>query len=80
MTGEATDPKLTGLLKAKTSLPILIGSGIDTQNLPQFRGSDGVIVGSSLKQNGYWMNSLDEDKVSEFIEAAAKINCKRADA
>ena len=71
MTGEPTDSQIIRPLKSKTSLPILIGSGVDRENLSEFYRADGMIVGSSLKQNGIWMNSLDETRVSEFMKAAA---------
>ncbi len=50
--------------------PLLVGSGVTSENLSLCaRYADGVIVGSSLKQGGYWENPLDEERVEKLAEA-----------
>lgn len=48
---------------------LLIGSGVSLENLALCRHyADGVIVGSSLKKNGYWENALDEERLGTFMK------------
>lgn len=47
---------------------LLIGSGVSVDNLALCRHyADGVIVGSSLKKQGYWENVLDEKRLEQFM-------------
>lgn len=51
-------------------IKLLIGSGVSLENLAFCRHyADTVIVGSSLKQNGYWENDLDEERLNQFMKA-----------
>lgn len=51
-------------VRAAVSLPVLVGSGVDEQNIDRFKASaDALIIGSSLKVNGLWSNELDREKV-----------------
>jgi membrane complex biogenesis BtpA family protein len=72
-TGKACDP--ADVLAAEAAcpdLPILIGSGVTPGAC---RGllehADGLIVGSAIKQNGFWENPLDEARCREMVEAVA---------
>ncbi|MBO4511853.1 MAG: hypothetical protein J5746_03730 [Victivallales bacterium] len=50
-------------------LPLLVGSGVSEKNLAMCsRYADGMIIGSSLKANGYWECELDEERVARFME------------
>ena len=50
-------------------LPLLVGSGVSEKNLAMCsRYVDGMIIGSSLKANGYWECELDEERVVRFME------------
>ena len=49
-------------------LPILIGSGITLKNIDKYWYlADGFIIGSYFKKDGYWKNSLDKNRINEFI-------------
>ncbi|MEM8952935.1 MAG: BtpA/SgcQ family protein [Verrucomicrobiota bacterium] len=49
---------------------ILVGSGADAGNVGELlEYADGVIVGTSLKEEGETMNRVDEAKVRELVEA-----------
>jgi uncharacterized protein len=49
---------------------LLVGSGVSVKNIPLCKKyADGVIVGSSLKKNGYWECPLDEDRLERFVDA-----------
>lgn len=49
---------------------LLVGSGVSVDNLEACgRHADGLIVGSSLKRNGYWECPLDPERVRQFMDA-----------
>lgn len=54
--------------KEKVSLPIFVGSGINTKNVEELLGAaDGAIVGSFFKKDGFWKNEIDQTRVKEFM-------------
>ena len=54
-----------------TSLPVLVGSGVDADNIAQIlTRASAVIVASSLKKDGVWWNPVDPEKVRRFVTAA----------
>jgi hypothetical protein len=71
-------------VRETTTLPVVVGSGVRVDNLREiFRYADGVIVGSSIKRNGVWHQSMDEaalhamtaerDRIAETDDAAAEL-------
>jgi len=55
------------------ALPILVGSGVTTQNIAaMFRHADALIVGSSLKRGGHWTGPLDPKRCAATVKAADK--------
>lgn len=75
VTGQATGkpPARADVIEAKaqSSLPVLLGSGVDAANLAQFRPvADGFIIGSTFKQGGRWQNAVDPARVRAFMKAA----------
>lgn len=77
ITGAHTgDPASEGdLIEASGScdLPILVGSGVTTDNLAaMFKHADGLIVGSSLKRGGHWAGPLDPKRCAAIVKAADK--------
>ena len=59
-TGSATEPGEIRSIQAGTSLPVLVGSGMDVDNAAELISvADGAIVGSSLKYGGTWWNPVD---------------------
>ena len=70
-TGHPPTPEDVLAAKAKTKLPVLLGSGVDQDNIRKFREvADGFIVGSACKQNGRWDQPLEAKRVAEFLHAA----------
>jgi membrane complex biogenesis BtpA family protein len=62
-------------VKKSVKIPVLVGSGVTLKNLESYLNiSDGLIVGSYFKKNGYWENGLDYDRISTFME---KVNSLR---
>lgn len=68
VTGEA--PKVADVQEAKSNchLPVFLGSGISTNNIEQFRNeADGFIIGSAFKVDGLWSNTVDPNRVTQFV-------------
>lgn len=58
-------------IAAATKLPLLVGSGVDKNNIVDILArTNGVIVASSLKHGGVWWNPVDIERVREFCAAA----------
>jgi membrane complex biogenesis BtpA family protein len=57
--------------KAHSALPVIIGSGMDAENIGQFLPvADGFIVGSCFKQGGRWDHPVDAARVRAFMKRA----------
>jgi membrane complex biogenesis BtpA family protein len=68
-TGEEADIEELKTVKESTHLPVLIGSGINIENIDKyFSVADGFIVGSYFKQGGLAENFIDEERVKELSE------------
>jgi membrane complex biogenesis BtpA family protein len=69
-----SEPDFAWLQEAKdavgTEVPVLLNTGAREENIPKFWPiADGVIVGSSLKVDGYTWNPVDYDRVDRFMDA-----------
>ena len=72
-TGDAAALDEVRGIAAHTNLPVVIGSGITAGNIGELLPAcDGVIVASSVKDNGRWWGRVDAAKVRELTAAAAK--------
>jgi membrane complex biogenesis BtpA family protein len=72
MTGDAPDiEKIRAAKKMAKDCPVLIGSGATEENVGAFLAvADGVIVGSSIKENGRIEEAVDVERVRRFVKAA----------
>jgi len=74
MTGDA--PALDKVRRAKElapETPLLLGSGVDEHNVAAFLSvADGVIVGSSIKEDGQVARPVDPDRVRRLVAAARR--------
>lgn len=73
ITGKSTADKadISELLETRKAikLPILIGSGITTENISKYWNyADGFIVGSHFKEKGNWQNPVSRERVLQFVE------------
>jgi membrane complex biogenesis BtpA family protein len=73
-----TEPDITWLREAKEAVgdtvPVFLNTGAKVQNIRQFlKIADGVIVGSSLKVDGYTWNPVDEARVKAFVAAVKEV-------
>jgi len=64
-TGRPADPLEVRATGEAVGIPTLVGSGITPQNMASFAGADGLIVGSSVKEDGLWFHRLDEGRVRQ---------------
>ncbi len=69
-----SEPDISWLRDAKEAvgedMPVLLNTGARAENIKDFLEiADGVIVGSSLKADGYTWNSVDESRVKVFVAA-----------
>ena len=72
-TGSQANPQdVSEVRQATKQLPILIGSGITPENVNEFSNADGFIVGSYLKENGFWSAEMDEKRVEKMVQAVQK--------
>ncbi|WP_321300296.1 BtpA/SgcQ family protein [Marinifilum fragile] len=61
-------------LKDKVQIPVLIGSGITSDNLDEYWNyAAGFIVGSHFKENGFWKNSISKDRLKIFVEKVKQL-------
>ncbi len=68
LTGAAPAPADLAAVRTATPLPLLIGSGISTENLGDFiELADGFIVGSHFKREGRWDAPVDAARVRAFM-------------
>ncbi|MCC6555990.1 MAG: BtpA/SgcQ family protein [Polyangiaceae bacterium] len=74
MTGNAPDlEKVREARRLAGDRPLLVGSGATEENAAAFlEAADGIIVGSSLKEDGRCENPVDIERVKRFVEAARR--------
>lgn len=73
-TGDAAQLEEVRIIKESTHLPLLIGSGVTKENVADLLSvADGVIVASSLKEEGVWWTPVSEAKVREFMGVVSEL-------
>lgn len=72
-TGLAASPAEVRAVADAVQLPVLVGSGITIDNLPQFGHATGFIVGSSVKRGGRWDQPLDPANARAVARACAAL-------
>jgi len=68
-------PDTNDLIKAKsvTKLPVLIGSGMTPQNIRDYMPlADGFIVGSYFRKDGKFLETLQPERLDEFMKDFAR--------
>jgi membrane complex biogenesis BtpA family protein len=73
-TGDAvSDDELTTVAGA-TRLPVVVGSGVTRDNAERILATArGVIIGSSLKEDGVWWKPVVRERVEAFIESVRPV-------
>jgi len=73
-TGEKTAVDEVKAVKNAVKIPVLIGSGIDSENIHEFWDfADAFIVGSSLKKDGKWENEVEKTRVVQLMDEVTKL-------
>jgi len=55
-------------VKKSSKLPVIIGSGVTLHNLEKyFNLCDAMIIGSYFKKKGNWQNTIDAERVNQFM-------------
>ena len=76
-TSEEADINELQKVRKTCDLPILIGSGITINNIDKYwNNADGFIIGSHFKKDGYWKNSLDKNRINEFMLKVKRLQNK----
>lgn len=75
-TGDPANDSELQQLKKNLKIPVLIGSGIDYENLHKFQTADALIVGSTFKKDGKWENDICEERLTHFLEKVYDIRDK----
>ncbi len=71
-TGIEADIEEIKAVKKSTKLPLLIGSGVNINNLGDyFPICDAMIIGSYFKKNGNWANTVDPLRIKSFMKKIA---------
>jgi membrane complex biogenesis BtpA family protein len=69
-TGSPTQVAEIEQVRAGTNLPVIIGSGLDAEQVPRLMATaDGAIVGSWLKVDGLWWNPVCPRRVEKLIKS-----------
>jgi len=67
-------PELSAFVKIKErfpEVPLILGSGANVDNIKSLLDyADGVIVGTTIKRDGYLYNEIDYERAKSFIKAA----------
>lgn len=70
-TGDSATLEEIDEIRAATTLPLLVGSGVTPANVCQIlERTQAVIVASALKVDGVWWNDVDRDRVKHFMAVA----------
>jgi len=73
-TGSPTEPGEVEAVKSGTALPVIVGSGLDPDQVPKlFAVADGAIVGQWLKRDGVWWNPVDPARVEQLMATITRL-------
>lgn len=74
-TGDAATLEEIREIKTATTLPIVVGSGVNVDNVREIlQLADGVIIASSLKRDGVWWNEVDPNRVAAFTSRVKRLD------
>lgn len=77
VTGEPPGAAAVREAKAHTSLPVLLGSGVNADNLADYYAmADGFIVGSFFKTDGHWANGVEPVRIQRLMDAVHKLRAQ----
>lgn len=68
-TGQPAEPAEVRAVSEAVSVPTVVGSGVDADNVAAYAAADALIVGSSVKVDGLWSNPLDARRLDSLVRA-----------
>jgi uncharacterized protein len=71
-TGQPTDASEVRSVAAAIGVPVLVGSGVTSENVGDYDAADALIVGSDVKRDGVWSSPLDETRTRAVAQAFHK--------
>jgi membrane complex biogenesis BtpA family protein len=73
-TGDSAQLDEMRMIQQSTQLPLVVGSGATVDNISDILSvADGVIVASSLKEEGVWWTPVSQAKVRTFMDEVERI-------
>ncbi|OHV62605.1 BtpA family membrane complex biogenesis protein [Mesorhizobium sp. LCM 4577] len=73
-TGSPTEPREVQEVRSGTTLPVIVGSGLNPDQVPSlFEVADGAIIGQWLKRDGVWWNPVDPARVERLVAAVSRL-------
>lgn len=72
-TASPADGDAVKTVQSAVDMPVYVGSGITLENVHEYAHADGLIVGSWVKEKGYWANELDPQRVTALMEKVRKL-------
>lgn len=60
-------------VQQNVNIPVLVGSGVTSQNVSDYISANALIVGSHFKRDGLWSNELIPKRVETFMKKVRKI-------
>ena len=74
-TGHEPDGNELKQVKSAVKIPVIIGSGITTDNIEKyFNHADAFIIGSYFKKNSNWQNDIDPVKVEKLLKKVRSLS------
>jgi membrane complex biogenesis BtpA family protein len=74
VTGRPPNIKDVEEVKAHSSLPVVLGSGVDAVNITDFfEAADGFIIGSYFKRDGHWANTVAPERVEGLMKTVNRL-------
>jgi membrane complex biogenesis BtpA family protein len=72
--GSVTPVKEIKAMKAASTLPVLVGSGVNPDNVAElFQHADGAIVGSYFRRNGVWWEAMTSERVARLMDKVREV-------
>ncbi|GFR87393.1 mitochondrial uncharacterized protein f13e9.13 [Elysia marginata] len=72
-TGQAANVADVKAVLGGVTIPVLVGSGVSSDNYHLYRQAHALIVGSDFKYSGHWHEEIDPDRVKAFMEKIKQV-------
>ena len=72
-TGSPASYKEMLAVREAVSVPVIVGSGVDINNVDQYLSANAMIIGSHFKEDGHWSKPVSFDRVKSFMAKVERI-------